>query len=287
MAPSVALAADRFLGLPPLARLGIYTGCSILGSVGWCACVWLLCRPGIDVWLNPDRYPLAAGLYLAGTYFIWVAGALWTWQRLEGGTTQTLGIAGDPRWLLHLLGGIVAGLASLAVLIGFELATGSVLWGQAAWQHTPLVALFTAGLTALFFGASEELLFRGFVFRTLRKGWGPTASILVSGWIYALVHFLRLDLGWVQIITPFLGLWAAGALLAWSVERTRSLWVATGLHTGWVYLFFVADHQHLLGYPDAAKWLSGGGFPLGGLLALAMLVALWLTLNAILVSPKG
>jgi hypothetical protein len=132
----------------------------------------------------------------------------------------------------------------------------------------------TAG-SALFFGASEELLFRGFIYRTLRRGWGPGAAIAASSLFYALLHFLRLDLNWVEVATPFAGLTLAGALMAWTAERTRSLLPAIGLHAAWVFLFLLTDRQHLIGYPPPTNWLTGGGYPLGGPLALALVLALW------------
>lgn len=268
-----------FQHLPPPLRIGVYLLGCLVGSLVWCGCVWLICRPGLDVWTRPDRYPLAASLYLAGTYVLWVGGALWTWQRLEGASFARLGLAGDGRWIWRFGQGLGWGLASMALLVWLELRAGWVLWGQAAWDHTPWSAPGLAAVSALFFGLTEEVLFRGFVFGVLRRGWGAGTAIAASGWFYALVHFLRVDLGWQEVVTPFAGLWLAGALLAWTVERTGSLWLATGLHTGWIALFLLADRQHLLGYPQAFAWLTGGGFPLGGLLALAMLVAVWLGLG--------
>jgi membrane protease YdiL (CAAX protease family) len=269
---------DRFSRLQPPVRVGIYAIGCLLASLIWCVCVWMLFRPSLDVWVRPDRFPVTSAVYLAGTYVIWVGGALWTWLALEGETLEALRITGNPLWARQLGLGILLGVVSLLALIGLELATQSVIWGDAAWRHTPWTVFVTAGATSLFFGATEELLFRGFVYQTLRKGWGRWASVAASGWFYAAVHFLRLDLGWMQILTPFLGLWLAGALLAWTVERTRSLWWAMGLHVGWVYIFYIADRQHLLGYPASTAWITGGGFPLGGALALLMLAALWLLL---------
>lgn len=262
--------SDAYQRLSPPARVGVYMAGSLLATALWSAVLWVACRPPADVWVHPERYPAVAAAYLAGTYVLWVGGALWAWRRQDGRVADWFG-----RGVAWLPLGLGLGLTSLASLVVIELAAGWVLWGDLAWEHTPGSALVAAALTALFFGATEELLFRGFVHGTLRKGWGEVPATIASSGFYALMHFLRLDLGWVQVVTPFLGLWLAGALLAWTVERSRSLWLATGLHAGWVYVFFVTDRQHLLGYPSQFEWLTGGGFPLGGVLSLAMLLALW------------
>ncbi|MNY79674.1 hypothetical protein D3C86_2204070 [compost metagenome] len=46
-----------------------------------------------------------------------------------------------------------------------------------------------------------------------------------------------------------------------------------------MYLFFLSDRQKLLIYPIEHNWLTGGGYPLAGALAIAMLAALGLGLG--------
>jgi membrane protease YdiL (CAAX protease family) len=279
MATMVTGTARFYRSLPPPARIGAYLlGCAA-ASAAWCGVIWATCRPGPDVWVRPDLYPLAAGLYLAGTYAVLLGGAWLCWRRLQGGSARELGLAGS--WGL-LLGPLALGLASLAGLFGLEAWLGLVEWHEAAWQATSWSMVFSTLASALFFGASEEVLFRGFIYRTLRRGWGPGRSILASSAFYALLHFLRLDLAWHQILTPFLGLMLAGALMAWTAERTRSLWPAVGLHAAWVFLFLLTDQRKLIGYPPPTNWLTGGGYPLGGVLALGLLLALWALLARLL-----
>ncbi|MDB5096975.1 MAG: abortive infection protein [Cyanobacteria bacterium RYN_339] len=259
---------------PPPVRIGAYLLACALLSVVWCALIWAGCRPGLDVWIRPDRYPLAAGLYLAGTYAVLVGGAWFCWRRLQGGTGRELGLIRGP-----FLGPLALGLGSLGGLFALEILAGVVEWHPVA---TPPAAVLATAASALFFGASEELLFRGFIYRTLRRGWGVPASVLASSTFYAGLHFLRLDLAWTQVFTPFLGLTLAGALLSWAVERTRSLAPAIGLHAAWVFLFLLTDGHHLIGYPPPTNWLTGGGYPLGGVSALVLLLALWALLARVL-----
>jgi hypothetical protein len=68
-------------------------------------------------------------------------------------------------------------------------------------------------------------------------------------------------------------------VLAWAAHRTRAIWLSVGLHTAWVYLFFLADRQKLLTYPIEHNWLTGGGYPLAGWAAIGMLALLGLGLT--------
>lgn len=276
--PFAMTIAHRFRALGPLARVGLYLGGCVAASAVWCAVIFLVLRPGLDVFSVPEHYPLAASAYLAGTYAILVGGALWTWRRLQGAPVRSMGLHGD-RWRSELALGLAVGLGSLGVLFGLEVAFGLLQWDAAAWAATPVGLLLTNALTALFFGFSEELLFRGYIFQTLRRGLALPVAMAASAYLYAQVHFLRLDLQWHTVAMPFTGLFLAGLVLAWAAYRTRAIWVSVGLHSAWVYLFFLTDRQKLLIYPIQHNWLTGGGYPLAGWLGLAMLAALGLGLG--------
>lgn len=273
-APSLA---HRYRRLPAIARVGLYMLACVSASLAWCALLFLVLRPGPEVFQSPERFPLASHLYLAGTYMILVAGALWAWRRGQGESLRTLGLK-DRRAPGRLAAGAWWGLGSLGMLFGFELAIGLVVWDPAAWEATPWAIMAATAATALFFGFSEELLFRGFVFQTLRRGLPLGAAVTGSAAFYASCHFLRFDRPFWAVALPWLGLFLAGAVLAWATHRTRSIWLAVGLHASWVYLFVLTDRQKLLIYPIDHNLWSGGGYPLQGLLGLFMLLLLGLTL---------
>ncbi len=67
----------------------------------------------------------------------------------------------------------------------------------------------------------EELFFRALVFRALAARWGLAAGIIVSGALFALVHFE------VSVVLPF---WAIGAWFAWAYHRSGSLWTTIAAH---------------------------------------------------------
>ena len=278
--------ARRYRRLHPTARVALYLAGCLGASALWCLVLLAVLRPGWDIFTVPERYPLASAAYLAGTYAILIGGALWTWRRGQGETLRALGLVAD-RPIAGLLAGLGLGLVSLGLLFGLELALGLLGWDSAAAARTAWSLVLVNALTALFFGFSEELLFRGFIFQTLRRGWALPFAMIGSAWLYAQVHFLKVGMQWHTIAMPFAGLFLAGLVLAWAAYRTRSIWLSVGLHSAWVYLFFLTDRQKLLIYPIEHNWLTGGGYPLAGALAIAMLLVLGLGLGWALHPRKG
>ncbi len=90
-----------------------------------------------------------------------------------------------------------------------------------AWGSAPVVALTlvdVVGLTPVF----EEILFRGLLFATLRRGLGmPTAAVASAG-IFAVAHGYGV-LGFASVF------WSA-VLWAWAYEKTGSLWPGIAAH---------------------------------------------------------
>lgn len=84
-----------------------------------------------------------------------------------------------------------------------------------------LVFYLTLGVMA---PICEEILFRGFLYTALRRYWGVFPSILVSAGLFSAVH---LDAG------GFLPLFCLGALFAFVVERTRSIFPSMVAHGLW------------------------------------------------------
>ena len=70
---------------------------------------------------------------------------------------------------------------------------------------------------------SEELFFRGFIFRGLLPKMGPWGAIAASALVFSAFH---LSLG--GLVPIFI----TGFLLAWLYWRTGSLWAAIGAHAG-------------------------------------------------------
>ncbi|GAB4165427.1 MAG: CPBP family glutamic-type intramembrane protease [Terrimicrobiaceae bacterium] len=164
------------------------------------------------------------------------------------------GLVRNPKMLTDLSLGL-----ALALVVGVGLLT--ILWaeGYVKPQDNPAVrGLLRIVGTAAMVSLIEEFLFRGVLLGlTVRAVGSLPGSVLVS-LIFAAVHFLRPSKsaiervtwtsGFEQVAAVFhqlpdpvilgyglLTLFAAGLLLAWVTLRTRSLWLAIGIHTGWIF----------------------------------------------------
>jgi membrane protease YdiL (CAAX protease family) len=117
--------------------------------------------------------------------------------------------------------------------------------------------LFRIALTAGFVAVVEEFLFRGVLLGLAAKAFGRWPAALGVSLAFAAVHFLRPGKqadgvvewwsGLAQIarvfealppppilLSGFVSLFIAGMILAAATFRTRSLWLAIGLHAGWI-----------------------------------------------------
>jgi membrane protease YdiL (CAAX protease family) len=80
---------------------------------------------------------------------------------------------------------------------------------------------------------TEELLFRGVLFRIVERWTGTYLALLLTGLIFGGAHLLNADAtlwGAVAIAVE------AGFMLAACYAATRTLWVPIGLHFGWNFL---------------------------------------------------
>ncbi|MEB3330586.1 MAG: CPBP family intramembrane glutamic endopeptidase [Candidatus Sericytochromatia bacterium] len=257
----------------PGCRLGAWLACVGVAWLAWGGALGAAGVPLEALW-HPDRHPWGQRLFLAGAYAALLGTTAWCWGGLQGRPLVALtgpleGGAGQAaRWFL-------VGLGSLALVEGLTLALGLARWRGPAQSLAAWTVWGEAVLAAWLFAASEELVFRGFVLHTLgdtgawgRAVWGSAVS-------YASVHFLRLNVDLRAVALPWLGLVLAGGLFGWLTRRTGSLWAALGLHAGWVALFLACDRLRCLDPVPAGRLWSGGGYPLGGGLGMAAVLALW------------
>lgn len=69
--------------------------------------------------------------------------------------------------------------------------------------------------------AAEEVLFRGYLFDAARKWLPPLPTVVVTGALFAAIHFDK---------AYFLPLFTFGLVLGWARHRTDSLWVGFAIH---------------------------------------------------------
>jgi len=118
-------------------------------------------------------------------------------------------------------------------LIATSIYSGIVEWLELDELTTPVVesdvffdgfaVILTFQALAFITPISEELFFRGFIFRGLIPRLGPWGAMLVSAAVFSFFHLS------VGVLIPIL---ITGFLLAWLYWRTGSLWASIGAHAG-------------------------------------------------------
>ncbi|MFC0109602.1 CPBP family intramembrane glutamic endopeptidase [Kibdelosporangium aridum] len=122
-----------------------------------------------------------------------------------------------------------------------DLSWGSI-WG----------CLGTAGLTASV-AVTEEVLFRGVLFRIMEERIGTAIALVVSSLVFGLTHSINVNATlWGALSIALTG----GLLMTAAYVATRSLWLPIGLHFAWNF-----THAGIFGVA-----LSGSGEPPHGLL---------------------
>jgi len=209
------------------------------------------------------------------------------WMGLKGWTE--LGLAPNSKRGLHLGLGLAIGLSGLWLAAAARFGLGRATYNE----HFSALDLAGAALTAATVALIEESLFRGALLGLLRRSlrW-PTALATLSA-LFAALHFLKPPPGvsvpavdWLSGFRLFpslfwqygdprlvsgglLTLFLVGVALGYTVVKTRSLYMAIGLHAGWVAglrSFRVLTH----GAGEPTFWF--GQDPLTGLVPVLLMV---------------
>ena len=189
---------------------------------------------------------------------------------LEGLPWRSLGLTFHTGWFRDLAIGFAVGFGSLVIAVAIAskglhfsfttagLATVRSLIGS-------LVLLFAAAL-------AEEAMFRGYGLQTLSRAKLAWLGVLLTSVPFALVHLSNPNV--VPVVTfantALAGIWLAAAYL-----RTRSLWLALGVHWSWNWAlgwFFglpvsginLVSNPLLQGQESGPKWLTGGTYGIEG-----------------------
>jgi membrane protease YdiL (CAAX protease family) len=180
-------------------------------------------------------------------------------------------VAGLGRGVLIGFGMFAAVIVTIAFLGGYQVHGAGSVTGAVGILGFMAAAAVT-----------EELLFRGVLFRVVEERAGTWIALLGTGLLFGLIHLLN----------PGASLWGAiaiaveaGFMLAACYAATRTLWVPIGLHFGWnfaaggIFSVVVSGNGESKGLLDATTdgpaLITGGEFgPEGSLFTVAAGVAL-------------
>ena len=132
---------------------------------------------------------------------------------------------------------IVVSYSEIISALGLDALKPSQQLSDPFFKHDWLIAMigFSVVMTA---PVAEEIFFRGFLFAGLRKRLPFVAAGLISGAVFSLAHA---DPG---LILPFT---LVGFILAFTYERTGSLYASMGVH----FLFNAISFLALVFVPGA------------------------------------
>ena len=127
--------------------------------------------------------------------------------------------------------------------------------------------------------ATEEIVFRGVIFRLSEASLGTPLALLISATVFGLIHLLN---GNATLQGALCIIFEAGILLAAAFMLTRRLWFPMGMHFAWNFtqggIFGVAVSGGATaglfrGVLSGPAWLSGGAFGAEGSVVALVLCA--------------
>jgi membrane protease YdiL (CAAX protease family) len=193
----------------------------------------------------------------------------------------------DPQALKNLGLGLGAGFlifslaVAVAALLGVYRISGE---GDASDLLPALIG------PAIFAAVSEELIFRGILFRWIEEFGGSWAALLLTSAIFGAAHLANPNASAIAAVGIA---FEAGVMLGAAYMLTRSLWLPMGLHAAWnftqgeIYDIPVSGtpvHGLLVARLSGSPLLTGNGFGLEAspiAMVVATLFGLWLLWLAI------
>ena len=218
---------------------------------------------------------------------------IWPLLRSLGAkSVRDVGLVNPQPHLKRLASGLLLGFASLATVAIIAVSIHARQFNHDLTSAEIAKKLLSGAATAIVVYVLEEILFRGAIFGAQRKAWNVPAALLISGMIYAMVHFLaKADIagpvtwssglrllplklagfGDLHTVVPgFFNLTLAGILLALAYQRTGNLYFSIGLHAGWI--FWLKSYAVFTSQSAASAWFWGTDKLIDGWLALFVLL---------------
>ncbi|HEX6661872.1 MAG TPA: CPBP family intramembrane glutamic endopeptidase [Sphingomicrobium sp.] len=123
--------------------------------------------------------------------------------------------------------GIAIGFSIMALSVAVAAALGIYRIVGPGDTSRLLLELIAVAIIPAF---TEELLFRGILFRWIEEFGGSWLALLATSALFGLAHILNPN---ATLFSSFAVAIEAGVLLGAAYMLTRNLWLAMGLHAGW------------------------------------------------------
>lgn len=157
---------------------------------------------------------LSGGMAALGLYAIWV-------RVLERRKASELSLKSLP----DLLTGFLIGGLFIASVIGILALLGIYRIDAIETDWNSILLNFTAFFIV---AASEEIIFRGILFRMIDERFNATSALIISSLLFGFAHLATVDVWTVMAISV-----EGGFMLAAAYRLKRNLWFPIGIHWAW------------------------------------------------------
>lgn len=175
------------------------------------------------------------------------------WMRIR--SWRDFGLRRNPRWLTDAGVGVGAAAVPMLILAAILIGGGWYEWADPLpWRRVGSILMTAVGVSLV-----EETFFRGAMLGLVRRTAGKWTALLFVSAVFSILHFMKPpdltieegEVGWesgfallphtfeqfsepLLLMGGFTTLLLVGWILGWTVLKTGSLWLAFGLHAGWV-----------------------------------------------------
>lgn len=218
-------------------------------------------------------------LILLGSLYILIPVVIGWKIGQEGLSFASLGLTPLSEIIPNLWWGLALSSIGAGAIFGMESACNLISWRSENIQRL-LPLLIPILSLSLLISLAEEAVFRGYVFSTLLSDNSFLVAATISSIIFALLHLI-----WErkQTIWQIPGLWLMGMVLVVArVAGDGTIYLALGLHAGWIWGLTCIDSAELIAYKHQNHWITGiNRQPLAGMAGIVCLVITGLALLAI------
>ncbi|MGL6338481.1 MAG: lysostaphin resistance A-like protein [Waterburya sp.] len=246
---------------------------NVLGFLGVWIIIWLpialLLSQRIN-WQPQEVLTPKQKLILLASLYILAPGIIAWKVNTESLTWIDLGLSFNSSNLLFILLGLGVSIFSLVIIFSLESLGNLVTWHWQNLREIPTLCWPILGLSLLI-SLVEEVIFRGYIFITLLADNSFWLAAIASSMIFAGLHLI-----WErkQTLPQLPGLWLMGmVLVAARILTNDTLYLAIGLHGGWIWGLTCIDSANLLTYKYPNHWFTGlNQQPLAGMAGILCLI---------------
>ncbi len=199
----------------------------------------------------------------------------------EGGSLWQIGFPWNRVAVRNMGLGLLGGATSAALVIAVPLASRAAAIVPLASSEANVRTLLYVTLMLFFGAAGEELLFRGYGFQILLRSFGPYATILPVGVLFAALHSANPHASTLGLVNTA----GFGMVFGYAFLRSRDLWLPIGLHFAWnvtlplfganVSGITIRVTSYVLQWNAGPLWSGGEYGPEASLLTSVVLLALF------------